>query len=78
MYPWRGAGGLDLARMFPSLKLDRIVCAHRELAARYAKMRDLHRATKGRGSWDDIFTSNGSFWDPWGRPSPISYKHQPP
>ena len=41
-----GGGELDLARMFPSLKRDRIVSAHRELAARYAKMRDLHRATK--------------------------------
>ena len=32
--------------MFSSLKLDRIVSAHRELAARYAEMRDLHRETK--------------------------------
>jgi|Transcript_5570 hypothetical protein len=41
-----GGGGLDLARMFPSLKRDRIISAHQKLAGRYAKMRDLHRGTK--------------------------------
>ena len=41
-----GAGELDLSRMFPSLNRDRIIDAHKRLAARYAKMCHLHRGTK--------------------------------
>ena len=41
-----GGGDLTWPACLPSLKRDRIISAHRELAARYAKMRGLHRATK--------------------------------